>query len=133
MFSIDTQEVHDANTGVAIAFGDHGNATCWMRITTKAPSADGSEVVQKVSTVFFQKDGDVLRIVAHDMSPSTNEETAKELDAATRVDNRRQQGVETERAFKEAEKEAELQEAAHELFDKDEPSDEELATKRKRK
>lgn len=68
MFSIKCQEVVDKNTGVHLAFGDHGKdkSTVWVRITAHAePGIVGSKLARgpdKITTITFHRDGDVINI-----------------------------------------------------------------------
>jgi hypothetical protein len=80
---IKNQEIQDKNTGVHLAIGTHAtkkDATTgqeldprhYVRITVPATTGGGEggkETPQKISTVYFGPEGDVLRIDAHDLSP----------------------------------------------------------------
>jgi hypothetical protein len=59
MFSIKSQEIADKNTGVHLAFGDHGKdkSTVWVRITARV---DGEN---KITSVMLHRDGDVISIM----------------------------------------------------------------------
>ena len=60
MFSVKEQEISDKHTGATIVLGSHDddNRTCWLRVTTPGPES-------RMTTIFFQRDGDVLSMTPH--------------------------------------------------------------------
>ena len=61
MFSVKEQEIRDKHTGATITLGSHDDDshTCWLRITASTSAEP------EITTIFFQRDGDVLSITPH--------------------------------------------------------------------